>query len=137
MSMHSHESHLAENKLRLYWDRVRDLPVKAKKGIEGIRYSPDTPEKVLAWVKSEVCRLRRVFESAKHGIPLKIKGDDVKLNFKPNVTYKRCPQPHWGYGAKRNIMTTWARKMLECGMFEHAPDSPWASRGLILHYKAN
>ena len=33
MSMHSHESHLAENKLRLYWDRVRDLPVKAKKGI--------------------------------------------------------------------------------------------------------
>ena len=83
-----------------------------------------------------MCRLRRVFESAKHGIPLKIKGDDVKLNFKPNVTYKRCPQPHWGYGAKRNIMTKWARKMLECGMFEHAPDSPWASRPHIA-FKTN
>ena len=69
-----------------------------------------------------------MFESAKHGIPLKVKGDDIKVRLKQTATPQRCPQPKWGYGAKCKIMTGWARKMIACGMFEHAPDSSWASR---------
>jgi len=41
--------------------------------------------------------------------------------------------PKWGYGAKCNVLTRWARKMLDCGMFEYAPASVWASRPHITH----
>ena len=32
-----------------------------------------------------------------------------------------------------NVMTKWAKQQLKCGMFEHARDSPWASRPHIAH----
>ena len=47
-----HEINLFERKLWLYWDRIRDLLEKEKGGIEVIRYHPDTPPDVLAWLKS-------------------------------------------------------------------------------------
>jgi hypothetical protein len=119
---------LFKRKLRLYWDRVSDLPDKVKGGIEVIRFDANTPKDVLKWVQDNLVRLRRVFESAKHGIPLKVKGDDIKIGLKQSAIPQCCPQPKWGYGAKCKIMTGWARKMIACGMFEHAPDSSWASR---------
>ena len=73
------EIFLSENKLRLYWDRISDLPDKVKGGIEVIRYQPDTPSDVLAWLKKNIKRLRHVFESAKSGIPLRMNGDPVKI----------------------------------------------------------
>jgi hypothetical protein len=118
------EINLSERKLRLYWERVSDLPDKVKGGIEVIRFDADTPKDVLKWVKDNLVRLRRAFESAKHGIPLKVKGNDVKVRLKQTATPQRCPQPKWGYSAKCKIMTGWARKMIAFGMFEHAPDSP-------------
>jgi hypothetical protein len=102
------EVNLSETKLRLYWDRVKDLPDKKKGGLEAMRFDADTPKDVLEYLHVNLRRLRRVFESAKHGIPLKVKGDDVMLNFKHNAFPQKCPQPKWGYGAKYKIMTDWA-----------------------------
>jgi hypothetical protein len=62
-----------------------------------------------------------------------VKVDPVKIRLKPNARPKRCPQPKWGYGAKMNVMTKWAKQQLKSGMFEHARDSPWASRPHIAH----
>jgi hypothetical protein len=123
-----HEINLSEKKLRLYWDRIRDLPEKEKGGIEVIQYHPDIPPDVLAWLKQNLERLRRVFESARDGLPLRVKGEPVKINIKPDARPKRCPQPKWEYGAKFNIISKWARKGLDCGMFGFAPKSAWASR---------
>jgi hypothetical protein len=50
-----------------------------KGGIEVIRYHPDTPSDVLAWLKKNIKHLRCVFESAKSGIPLRVNGDPVKI----------------------------------------------------------
>ena len=58
----SHECYLAENKLHLYWDRMKDLPDKVKGGIEVIRYGENVPHDVLEYVKHHIKRLRRVFE---------------------------------------------------------------------------
>ena len=128
-----HESYLAETKLRLYWDRIRDLPDKVKGGIEVIRFGENVPPDVLKYVQHHIKRLRRVFESAKSGLPLRVNGDSVRINLKDNAHPKRCPQPKWGYGAKRDILTKWAKQQIACGMFEHAVASPWASRPHIAH----
>ena len=68
-----HEINLSERKLRLYWDHSHDLPEKEKGGIEVIRYHPDTPPDVLAWLKQNLGCLRRVFESARNGLPLRVR----------------------------------------------------------------
>ena len=128
-----HECYLAENKLRLYWDRMKDLPDKVKGGIEVIRYGENVPRDVLEYVKHHIKRLRRVFESAKKGIPMRVNGPPVRINLKDDAYPKRCPQPKWGYGAKRDILTKWAKQQIACGMFEHAIASPWASRPHIAH----
>ena len=47
------EINLSERKLRLYWDRVSDLPDKVKGGIEVIRFDADTPKDVLKWVQGQ------------------------------------------------------------------------------------
>ena len=83
--MAHHEVYLSENKLRLCWDRVRDLPSKKKGGIEAIRFGSDVPKKIQAWVMRELVGLRRAFESATDGIPLLVKGDPVKLRFKSDA----------------------------------------------------
>ena len=127
------EVYLSESKLRVYWDRVRDIPKKVKGGIEVIRYGPNVPMGVLKYVRHHIKRLRRVFESNTNGIPMAVKVDPVKIRLKPNARPKRCPQPKWGYGAKMNVMTKWAKQQLKSGMFEHARDSPWASRPHIAH----
>ena len=95
----------SESKIRLYWDRVRDLPEKVKGGIEAIRYSEDAPQNVVTYVKDAMIRLRRVFESATEGIPLEVKSDPIRLHLKPNAVTKRCPQPILGHGAKAAILT--------------------------------
>ena len=41
------ESNLAESKLRLYWDRIRDLPDKVKGGVEVICYGRNMPVDIL------------------------------------------------------------------------------------------
>ena len=45
-ALHSHEVYLSENKLRLYYDRTRDIPDMARSGIESIRYDEDVPRDV-------------------------------------------------------------------------------------------
>lgn len=121
--MAHHEVYLSENKLCLYWDRVCDLPSKRKGGIEAIRFGSDVPERVRAWVTRNLVRPGRIFEGATDGISLLVEGDPVKLRFKSNAASKRCPQPKWGYGAKRNILTKWARQQVRCGTIEPARDS--------------
>ena len=76
---HSHETYLSENKLRLYWDRTRGIPDKARSGIESICYGKDIPNNVLDWVKKNLVRLRRAFESNTDGIPLLVKGEPVRV----------------------------------------------------------
>ena len=127
------EAFLSELKLRLYWDRVRDLPEKVKGGIEAIRYSEDAPQNVVTYVKDDMIRLRRVFESATEGIPLEVTSDPIRFHLRPNAVTKRCPQPILGHGAKAAILTKWARQQIQCGMFRQARDSPWASRPHIAH----
>ena len=72
---------------------------------------------VLSWLKQNVERLCRVFESARDGLLLRVKGKPVKINLKPDAHPQRCPQPKWRYGAKFNIMSKWVRKGLDCGIF--------------------
>ena len=112
---------------------MRDIPKKVKGGIEVIRYGENVPPHVLEYVKRHIKRLRRVFESCTNGIPMQVKVDPVKIKLKPNAKPRRCPQPKWGYGAKANVLTKWAKQNVACGMFEHARDSPWASRPHIAH----
>ena len=77
--------------------------------------------------------IRRVFESAKSGLPLRVHGDPVRINLSDDAYPKRCPQPKWRYGAKRDITTKWAKQQIACGMFEQAIASLWASRPHIAH----
>ena len=63
-----HEVYLSESKLRVYWDRVRDIKSKVKDGIEVIRFGKNVPEAVLKYIKKHILRLRRVFESADSGV---------------------------------------------------------------------
>ena len=91
-----HESYLAETKLHLYWDRIRDLPDKVKGGIEVIRFGDNVPPDVLKYVQHHIKRLRRVFESAKSGLPLRVNGDSVRINLKDNAHPKRCPNLNGG-----------------------------------------
>ena len=88
-----HKIYLSQKKIRLYCDRIRDLPEKEKGGIKVIRYHPDTPPDVLAWLKQNLKRLRRVLELARDGLPLRVKGKPVKINLKPDARLKCCPQP--------------------------------------------
>ena len=64
---------------------------------------------------------------------MRVTGEAVRINLKDNARPKRCPQPKWGYGAKRDILTKWAKQQIACGMFEPAVASPWASRPHIAH----
>ena len=57
----------------------------------------------------------------------------VHINLKQSTQPKRCPQPKWGYEAKRDIFTKWAKQKIACDMFEPAIASPWASRPHIAH----
>lgn len=90
---HSHEVYLSESKLRLYWDRTRDLPDKVKSGIESIRFGKDVPKDVREWVMKNVLQLRHFFESNTNGIPLLVKGDPVRINLKADANPRRCPMP--------------------------------------------
>ena len=90
---HSHEAHLSENKLHLYWDRTRDIPDKAKSGIEAIRFGKDVPKDALDWVRKRLIRLHRVFESNVNDILLLVKGEPVRINLKDDAKPRRCPMP--------------------------------------------
>ena len=79
------EINLSEKKLRLYWDRTRDIPAKAVLTLSDIRYDPNTPPNVLKYVKDELYKLRRVFESNTKGILLCVKDDPIKINLIPNA----------------------------------------------------
>ena len=122
------EIHLAQKLLRTYWERTKDLPPKIKGGIETIQIGPDVP----AWCAQEVRRLcekhRRIFESAKDGCPLPVKGGTCRIDLKPDAKFKRCPEPNWGHGPLRHILTRWAEKQLRSGMFVPAPEARCASR---------
>ena len=61
-------------------------------------------------------------------MPRAVKGEEVKIRLKPDAKPKRCPEPNWGHGAKRRILTEWAEEKLKSGEFEHCPQSKWASR---------
>ena len=87
------ESNLAESKLCLYWDRIRDLPDKVKGRVEVICYGRNVPVDVLKYVKLHIKRLRRVFILAKSGLPMQVKGAAVRINLKKSARPKRCPQP--------------------------------------------
>ena len=119
---------LSESKLSLYWDRVKDIPSKSKGTIETIIVGPKVPQRIKTLLLKRLKPLRFVFESAENGIPLLWKWPAYKIPLKANAQPRRCPEPRWGNGAKRSIFEKWGRKMLSNGMFEHAPDSPFASR---------
>ena len=77
----------------------------------------------------EICRsYRRVFESANNGRPLAVRGGETRIKLKEGARPKKCPEPRWGHGPLRDILTAWALKQIASGMFEFAPESEWASR---------
>ena len=127
-TLHSHDIYLSENKLRLYWDRTRNIPDKARSGIESIRYGEEVPDNVLDWVKKKLVRLRRVFESNTGDIPLLVKGEPVRINLKADAKPRCCPMPKWGYGAKCNMLTQYFQKQLDCDMMECVGACKWAIR---------
>ena len=59
---------------------MKDLPDKVKGEIEVIRYGENVPRDVLEYVKHHIKRLRRVFESAKKGIPMRVNGPPVRIS---------------------------------------------------------
>ena len=65
-------------------------------------------------------------------MPLRVKDAVAVIELKPDARPRRCPEPEWGHGAKLKVMTRWATEVLESGLFEHAPESRWASRPHIV-----
>ena len=61
---------------------------------------------------------------------MRVNGPPVRINLKADAHPKRCPQPKWGYGVKRDILIKWAKQKIACGMFEQAIASPWAGSTL-------
>ena len=59
---------------------------------------------------------------------MQVKGGECGIILKKDAVPRRCPEPNWGHGAKRAILTKWARDGLASGEYEFAKLSPWASR---------
>jgi hypothetical protein len=122
------ECFLAQKKLRLYWDRVKDLPAKARSCHTDVTISPKCPPKTRICVEKAIEETKGVYNDGQEGMPRAVKGEEVKIRLKPDAKPKRCPEPNWGHGAKRRILTEWAEEKLKSGEFEHCPQSKWASR---------
>ena len=65
-------------------------------------------------------------------MPLPVKNAIVHIDLKADARPRRCAEPEWGHGPKKNVMTKWATEKLKIGEFEHAPESQWASRPHIV-----
>ena len=124
---------LARHKLRLYWERTRELPPAADPGgVADVVIDPRTPPRVRARVRQALARYAKVFEGGRGGMPLPVKDAIVHIDLKADARPRRCAEPEWGHGPKKNVMTKWATEKLKIGEFEHAPESQWASRPHIV-----
>ena len=124
----SAQCYMARNKLRLYWERTREIPDKIQGGIEAIKIDDRCPIGIRKRVLAAIQKHRRVFEEGIGKMPLAVAGGLVHLGLKSDAKARRCPEPEWGQGAKRRIMEKWADDKLATGEFEHAPQLRWASR---------
>ena len=124
----SQEVHLAQKLLQTYWTRTKDIAAKIKGGIETIKIGKQVPKHVQDEVRSLCKKYRHVFESAQDGCPLAVKGGLCRIELKPGARFRRCPEPNWGHGPLRHILTRWAEKQLRSGMFVPAPEARCASR---------
>ena len=88
----------------------------------------DCPTKVQERVRREVLKAKGVFDDGQYGMPRAAKGKPVDIKMKPDAKPRRCPEPVWGHGAKRRILTEWATEKLRTGEFVHCPKGGWASR---------
>ena len=124
------ECFLGAHKLRLFWERTRDIPEAKADGIEAIGFDDRVPPEVRERVWAAIVEHRHVFESAADGVPLAVAGGTYSIKLKSGAKPYRCPEPTWGHGAKRDILTRWAKEVLANGMFVHCPHtgSRWASR---------
>ena len=126
--MHAH-------KLRLYWERTRDLPDKVHGTVESIDIDDRCPPEVRKRIR-KFCEARRhVFEHAACGKPLQVKWPLHKIQLKEGAKPRRVPEPVWGHGSYRNVMTKWARNALASGQFEHCTFTQCASRPHIANKK--
>ena len=100
------EVHLAQALLRKYWERTKSDPEnKCIESIDLIRFGEDVPPEIVFEIK-EICRShRRVFESANDGRPLAVRGAETRIKLKEGARPKRYPEPRWGHGPLRDILT--------------------------------
>ena len=123
------ECFLARRKLEVYWDRVKNLPPDVPSTHKDISIHPCVPIPVKKRVEKAVKKHKRIFDTtAETGMPLACHGEPVKIELKPDAKPRLCPEPTWGHGAKRAILTEWAEGKLKSGEFEFRPDGRWASR---------
>ena len=126
------EVHLAQALLTKYWENTKDLPMKPKQGIEGIKFGPDVPPAIRQIVWKAILKHRRVFESAADGRPLTVKTKPHKIRLRKDAKHRRCPEPKWGHGALRHVLTKWARTQLANGSFVMCPKARYGSRPHIV-----
>ena len=124
----NNECYLAQAKLRLYWDRVKSLPKKNASTAADISIHEDCPNEVKERVQAAVDKYQGVFNDGAAGMPRRAKGETVTIKLKDDAKPQRCPEPTWGHGAKRDVLTKWAKEKLATGEFIHCPESQWASR---------
>ena len=110
---------------------------RSKKGIEGIQFGPDVPPEIRQLVWKAVLKHRRVFESAANGRPLTVKTKPHKIRLRKDAKHRRCPEPKWGHGALRHVLTKWARAQLARaqlanGSFVMCPKARFCSRPHIV-----
>ena len=122
------ECYLAQSKLRLYWDRVKDLPTKPRSGHTDINFNPDCPKPVQKRVEVAVGEMKGIFNDGQKGMPRAARGGAVHIRLKADAKPRRCPEPVWGHGAKRRVLTKWAEEKLATGEFVPCPECEWASR---------
>jgi hypothetical protein len=82
---------LSEEKLSLYWDRVKNIPPKTKVTIETIVTGPDVPQRIKVLLLERLKPLHFVFESAENGISLLWKWPAYTIPLKANAQMRRCP----------------------------------------------
>ena len=122
------ECFLARRKLEIYWDRVKDLPPEKPSTHADVSFHESVPEPIKQKVLDGIQQYKRILDAPLDGIPLVVNGPQVKIKLKDDAKPRRCPEPIWGHGAKRAVLTEWAKEALRTGEFEHCPESEWASR---------
>lgn len=107
---------------------MKDLPPETPSTHADVSFHETVPAKIQKRVVEGIAKYKRILDAPLDGIPLVVNGPKVKIKLKETAKARRCPTSVWGHGAKRAVLTEWAKDVLRTREFEHCPESEWASR---------